>query len=90
LRRRWSYTRELEGCGGRNGEEKVRELFEREKSTKSAELDMKDGGRGGEREVRESEGGAGGRKKEREERQRRRVEMAPEAGGRMRAADRWL
>jgi len=50
LRRRWSYTGELEGCGGRDGEEKVREFFEREKSTKSAELDMKDGGRGGKRD----------------------------------------
>jgi len=50
LRRRWSYTGELEGSGGRDEEEKVGELFEREKSTKSAELDMKDGGRGGRRD----------------------------------------
>jgi len=39
---------------------------------------------------RESEDGVEGRRKEREERQRRRVEMAPEAGDRKRVADRWL
>jgi len=39
---------------------------------------------------RESEDGVEGRRKEREERQRRSMEMTPEAGGRKRAADRWL